>query len=218
MSALSAVALVGFRGGDPAGDAAVVEVIEVRRTSPFDAAIRGAAGYDGEDGEQQHVGQLGELSLPGADQERPPARPTTARTRPRQPPSQLPPQSSDICRLGNPSCDQPPHFAHQVLQGRLSDDKTTALNSPVVAVDPLPPPVVRVALSVVIARQPRSGRLTYFGFLATLDDQAVSRNLRSSRSRLARPYIWRLSVFSRLMCPSVWPLLQASAIAACTAA
>ncbi len=56
------------------------------------------------------------------------------------------------------------------------------------------------------------------GFLATLDDQAASRNLRLSRSRLARPYIWRLSVFSRFTCPSVWPLLQASATAACTAA
>ena len=57
-----------------------------------------------------------------------------------------------------------------------------------------------------------------FRFLATLDDQAASRNLRSSRSRLARPYIWRLRVFSRLTCPSVWPLLQGSATAACTAA
>ena len=63
MSALSAVALVGFRGGDPAGDATVVEVIEVRRTSPFDAAIRVAADHDGEGGDQQHIGQLVKLPL-----------------------------------------------------------------------------------------------------------------------------------------------------------
>jgi len=41
------------------------------------------------------------------------------------------------------------------------------------------------------------------GLLATFDDQAASRNLRSSRSRLARPYICRLRVLSRLICPSV---------------
>jgi len=35
----------------------------VRRTSSFDAAIRVAAGHDGKDGEQQHVGQLVELAL-----------------------------------------------------------------------------------------------------------------------------------------------------------
>jgi len=42
----------------------------------------------------------------------------------------LPPQGSDNGRLGNPPCDQPTHFTPQVLQGRLSDGKTTALNSP----------------------------------------------------------------------------------------
>jgi len=36
---------------------------DVRRTSPFDAATRVAAGHDGEDGEPQHVGQLVGLSL-----------------------------------------------------------------------------------------------------------------------------------------------------------
>ncbi len=54
-------------------------------------------------------------------------------------------------------------------------------------------------------------------FLATFGDQAASRNLRSSRSNLARPYIWRLRVFSRLICPSVCPLLQSSDTAARTA-
>ncbi len=29
-----------------------------------------------------------------------------------------------------------------------------------------------------------------------------------SRSKLARPYIWRLMVLRRLTCPSSWPLLQ----------
>ncbi len=33
----------------------------------------------------------------------------------------------------------------------------------------------------------------------------------------ARPYIWRLMVFSRLICPSVCPLLQSSVTAARTA-
>jgi len=42
----------------------------------------------------------------------------------------LPPQKSDNGQLGNPPRDQPPHFDHQVLQGRLSNGKTTALNSP----------------------------------------------------------------------------------------
>jgi len=36
---------------------------DVRRTSPFDAAIRVAAGHDGQDGKQQHMRQLVELSL-----------------------------------------------------------------------------------------------------------------------------------------------------------
>jgi len=36
---------------------------DVRRTSPFDAAIRVAAGHDGQDGEQQHMRQLVELPL-----------------------------------------------------------------------------------------------------------------------------------------------------------
>ena len=59
--------------------------------------------------------------------------------------------------------------------------------------------------------------LTLCGFLATFDDQAASRNLRSSRSRFARPYIWRLRALSRLICPSTGPLLQASVKAARTA-
>ncbi len=36
---------------------------------------------------------------------------------------------------------------------------------------------------------------------------AAGRNLRLSGSRLARPCIWRLGVFSRLTCLSVWPLV-----------
>lgn len=56
------------------------------------------------------------------------------------------------------------------------------------------------------------------GFLASFGDRAASGNLRSSRSRPARPYIWRLKVSSRLICPSVWPLLQSSDTAARTAA
>jgi len=59
--------------------------------------------------------------------------------------------------------------------------------------------------------------LTLGGFLATFDDQAASRNLRSSRSRPAWPHIWRLRVLSRLICPSTGPLLQASVRAARTA-
>ena len=38
-----------------------------------------------------------------------------------------------------------------------------------------------------------------------------------SNSVLARPYIDRLSVFNRLICPSVWPLLHGSVTAFCTA-
>ena len=38
-----------------------------------------------------------------------------------------------------------------------------------------------------------------------------------SSSNPARPYIWRLSVFSRLMCPSTGPLLQLCSTAASTA-
>ena len=60
-------------------------------------------------------------------------------------------------------------------------------------------------------------RRVLLGLLATFDDQAASRNLRPSRSRLARPYIWRLMVFSRLICPSTCPLLQANSTAARTA-
>jgi len=70
------------------------------------------------------------VPAPGADQERPSADPTTVKTQPQQPPTQLPPQRSDISRRGNPPCDQPTHFTPQVLQGELSDSKTTALNSP----------------------------------------------------------------------------------------
>ncbi len=54
-------------------------------------------------------------------------------------------------------------------------------------------------------------------FLATFDDHAASRNLRSSRSRPARPYIWRLRLFKRLICPSTGPLLQANIKAGRTA-
>ncbi len=56
-----------------------------------------------------------------------------------------------------------------------------------------------------------------YRFLAVPDDHAASRNLRSSRSRLARPYIWRLRVFRRLIWPSTGPLLQSSVRAARTA-
>ena len=43
-----------------------------------------------------------------------------------------------------------------------------------------------------------------------------SRRARRS-SGPARPYIVRLKAFRRLICPSVWPLLQGSVIAFCTA-
>ena len=36
-------------------------------------------------------------------------------------------------------------------------------------------------------------------------DQMIARTRRRSRSRLVRPNIWRLSIFSRLTCPSTWP-------------
>src|SRR3954451_1213441 len=52
------------------------------------------------------------------------------------------------------------------------------------------------------------------GFLATFDDHAASRNRRPSRSSLARPYIWRLSVLSRLIRPSTGPVLHGSVAAA----
>jgi len=39
------------------------------------------------------------------------------------------PQRSDNGRLGNPPCDQLPHFTPQVLQGGPSNGKPTALNS-----------------------------------------------------------------------------------------
>jgi hypothetical protein len=40
-----------------------------------------------------------------------------------------------------------------------------------------------------------------------------SRILALNKATLARPYIARLSVFSLLIWPSTWPLLQGSAIA-----
>ena len=39
-----------------------------------------------------------------------------------------------------------------------------------------------------------------------------------SRSSLPRPYIWRLTSLSLVICPSVWPLDQGVVIAALTAA
>jgi hypothetical protein len=56
------------------------------------------------------------------------------------------------------------------------------------------------------------------GLLATFDDHAASRNRWASRSSLARPYIWRLIVFSRLIWPSTCPVLHGSVAAVCTAA
>ena len=53
--------------------------------------------------------------------------------------------------------------------------------------------------------------------LATFDDHAAIRNRRLSKSRPARPYIWRLMVFKRLICPSTCPLLQDEPTAARTA-
>lgn len=53
--------------------------------------------------------------------------------------------------------------------------------------------------------------------LATFDDQAASRKRRLSRSRLARLYIWRLIIFSRLIWPSTGPVPQGSVTAARTA-
>ena len=96
-----------------------------------DAAIRVAAGYDGKDGEQQHMEQLVELPLrPARYQERPPAHPTTAKTQPRHSPTQLPPQRSDIGRLECPPCDQMPHFTPYVWQSGPSAAHPAALNSP----------------------------------------------------------------------------------------
>jgi hypothetical protein len=50
-----------------------------------------------------------------------------------------------------------------------------------------------------------------------LKDHAARRNRRLSRSSLARPNIWRLSIFRRLMWPSTGPLLQGSLRPALTA-
>ena len=52
----------------------------------------------------------------------------------------------------------------------------------------------------------------------TLCDQAAHRTRLRSSSKPARPYIWRLSIFRRLICPSAWPLLHGSTSAARTAA
>ncbi len=52
----------------------------------------------------------------------------------------------------------------------------------------------------------------------TLCDQAAQRTRLRSRSKPARPYIWRLSIFSRLIWPSACPLLHGSDSAARTAA
>jgi hypothetical protein len=48
-------------------------------------------------------------------------------------------------------------------------------------------------------------------------DQAACNTRRRSRSMLARPYIWRLSSLSLVICPSTCPVLQGSVRAACTA-
>src|ERR1700712_4545583 len=68
--------------------------------------------------------------VPGGDQEHPPARPTTAKTQPQQPPTQLPLQKSDILPPGNPPCNLPPHFAPHVWQDGLNNGNAEALNSP----------------------------------------------------------------------------------------
>ena len=65
-----------------------------------------------------------------ADQERPPARSTTAKTWPRQPPPQLSPQKSDVGQFEYLSCDEPAHFALQMWQSGLNTAAPAALNSP----------------------------------------------------------------------------------------
>src|SRR5690242_17460184 len=62
-----------------------------------------------------------------------------------------------------------------------------------------------------------SGFLILFGLLAGFGDQAASMNRRLRRSKLARPNIWRLIIFSRLIWPSTCPVLQGSVRAARTA-
>jgi hypothetical protein len=49
-------------------------------------------------------------------------------------------------------------------------------------------------------------------------DHAAPTSLARSRSSLARPYICRLTSFSLVFCPSVWPLDQGCCKAAWTAA
>ena len=48
--------------------------------------------------------------------------------------------------------------------------------------------------------------------------QTVASSRASSRSSLARPYIWRLISLSLVICPSVWPFDQGLVIASATAA
>ena len=67
---------------------------------------------------------------------------------------------------------------------------------------------VHLGRATPVRARAQPGVTPWNGVLAVFGDHAASRNLRSSRSRLARPYIWRLRVFSRLICPSTWGRLR----------
>ncbi len=75
----------------------------------------------------------------------------------------------------------------------------------------------------LMLNEQRAGELIEYGLSRTFGEPhatgaAYAAKTRSrSRSKLARPYICRLISFSRLTCPSVWPLLQGSDNAATTA-
>ena len=56
-----------------------------------------------------------------------------------------------------------------------------------------------------------------FSWSISFDTQAAFNTRDRSKSNLDRPYIWRLSTFRRLICPSVCPLLHFELAAARTA-
>ena len=85
------------RGAAPFQAKGGVELGTMNVDEGNDAAVRIAAGHDGEDGEEQHIRQLIKLSLRSAR-----IRNLCQQFQPRQPPPRLPPQESDFRRFENP--------------------------------------------------------------------------------------------------------------------
>ena len=69
-------------------------------------------------------------------------------------------------------------------------------------------------MEVVIEQAAGLDGMVHFGSPALCVDQVAGKARRRCKSKLAGPTIRRLSSFSRLTCPSVWPLLRGVVTAA----